>query len=143
MNSLKKYYGVSESLDIMSEDAKFIGIMQNEKLSIPRKRAIVHGVNEKTKKFRGTFGMSCIDFCKEDDVDKRYLKEIAVCPPKSDMGIVAEMVLLGNDVNLCIRYGSRYETMITQMVHRMREWDMNVSMEAIEDLSTRIAIESV
>ena len=59
-NSLKFHYGLDNSLYIMSEDAKFIDIMQNEKLSISRKCGIVRGITRRTKCMRGTFANSNI-----------------------------------------------------------------------------------
>ena len=140
-NSLKMHYGVDNSLHIMSEDEKFIEIMQNEKLSISRKCGIVRGITRKTQRMRGTFGMSYIQFCKEEEVYKRYIKELVVCPPNSNIGIVCEMILLGDEINLCIRYGDKQKDIISKLIQEMKDLNIDICVQDVADINTKIAIE--
>lgn len=140
-DSLKLHYGIDNSLYIMSEDAKFIAIMQNEKLSVARKCGIVRGMDRKTQKMRGTFGMSYIQFCKEEEIYKRYVSELVVCPPNSNIGIVCEMILLGNEINLCIRYGNRQKEIISKLIERIEDLGFEVCAQDVADINTKIAID--
>lgn len=140
-NSLKLYYGVDNSLDIMSEDAKFIEIMQNEKLSVARKCGIVRGITRKTQSMRGTFGMSYVQFCKEEEVYRRYVSEMVVCPPNSNIGIVCELVLLGNEVNLCIRYGDRQKEIISKLIQKIKDLNIDICVQDVVVSNTKIAID--
>ncbi len=142
-NSLKLHYGLDNSLYIMSEDAKFIDIMQNEKLSISRKCGIVRGITRRTKNMRGSFGMSYIQFCSEEEVYRRYIAELSVCPPNSKIGIVCEMFKMGNEINLCVRYGKKQEEMISMLIQEMQGLGMNVDVQEVRDINTKIAIDSI
>ena len=140
-NSLKFHYGLDNSLYIMSEDAKFIDIMQNEKLSISRKCGIVRGITRRTKCMRGTFGMSYIQFCNEEEVYKRYMDALTVCPPNSGIGIVCEMFKIGDEINLCVRYGKKQEDVIWLLIQKMNDLGMNVDVQEVKDINTKIAID--
>ena len=142
-NSLKLHYGLENSLHIMSEDAKFIDIMQNEKLSISRKCGIVRGITRRTRNMRGSFGMSYIQFCSEEEVYRRYVAELNVCPPNSNIGIVCEMFKLGDEINLCVRYGKKQEQMILMLIREMNDLGMNVDVKNVKDINTKIAIDSI
>ncbi len=142
-NSLKQYYGLDNSLYIMSEDAKFIDIMQNEKLSIARKCGIVRGVTRRTMNMRGSFGMSYIQFCSEEEVYRRYIAELYVCPPNSNIGIVCEMFKMGDEINLCVRYGKKQEEMMSLLIQKMNDLGMNVDVREVKDLNTKIAIDLI
>lgn len=141
INSLKFHYGLDNSLYIMSEDAKFIDIMQNEKLSISRKCGIVRGITRRTKCMRGTFGMSYIQFCNEEEVYKRYMDALTVCPPNSGIGIVCEMFKIGDEINLCVRYGKKQEDVIWLLIQKMNDLGMNVDVQEVKDINTKIAID--
>ena len=92
---------------------------------------------------RGSFGMSYIQFCSEEDVYRRYIAELNVCPPNSNIGIVCEMFKMGDEINLCARYGKKQEEIIEMLIQNMNELGMNVDVQEVRDINTKIAIDSI
>lgn len=139
----QKYKQKNTLLTKMKEDVKLIEIMQNEKISMNRKCGMIQGLFKRTRRIRGTFGMSYVNFCTEDDIYKQYITEFAAWAPNSGMGIMSVILLLGNEVNLCMRYGEKQQEIVNSFVQSIRALNFNVEVREIEDINTKIAIDTL
>lgn len=120
-NKLPQEMDFEKAFKKMKADTDLIKIMQKESMSISKKKNIVQRVMQRTEQYRGTFCMSYIPFLKESDTLFQYVKDFQTCIPRSGMGIMCEMIQVGDRISLSIRYQAHCEDIVWKIVEEIKK----------------------